>query len=164
MNEIAGRWPEHALIFIEDRDDAIPRLKQHMEVLRRWLPFIAFSDHPGAAAVVAAMNEGALDYCELPLDPATVPERVRNLSDAANRAEKIFLTTVRARCKVEQLSRREKEVLFSLADGLSNRTIADNLGISPRTVEIHRANMINKLAVSGTSGAIRIAIESSLNV
>ncbi|MDE2404143.1 MAG: hypothetical protein KGM17_05440 [Sphingomonadales bacterium] len=164
MAEIAGRWPDRALIFVEDTAGNIASLKQQMELTRRWLPFVAFSERPAAATVVAAMNEGALDYCELPLDPATVPARVAQLSSAAHRAEKVFLTTVRARCKVEQLSRREKEVLFSLAEGLSNRSIADNLGISPRTVEIHRANMISKLAVNGTSGAIRIAIESTLNV
>ncbi|MFM2281468.1 MAG: hypothetical protein RLZZ444_3699, partial [Pseudomonadota bacterium] len=57
---------------------------------------------------------------------------------------------------------REREVLAGVADGLSNRLIGERLAISPRTVEIHRSNMLNKMGASHTSEAIRIAIEASL--
>ena len=67
-----------------------------------------------------------------------------------------------ARSRVQRLTRREREVLTGVADGLSNRLIGERLEISPRTVEIHRANMLNKMGASHTSEAIRIAIEASL--
>ena len=63
---------------------------------------------------------------------------------------------------MQKLTRREREVLEGVADGLSNRLIGEKLRISPRTVEIHRANMLNKMGASHTSEAIRIAIEASL--
>ncbi len=67
-----------------------------------------------------------------------------------------------ARSRIERLTRREREVLAGVADGLSNRLIGEKLSISPRTVEIHRANMLNKMGANHTSEAIRIAIEASL--
>ena len=63
---------------------------------------------------------------------------------------------------MQKLTRREREVLEGVADGLSNRMIGERLRISPRTVEIHRANMLNKMGASHTSEAIRIAIEASI--
>jgi len=63
---------------------------------------------------------------------------------------------------VQKLTRREREVLAGVAAGLSNRLIGEKLAISPRTVEIHRANMLNKMGASHTSEAIRIAIEAAL--
>ena len=67
-----------------------------------------------------------------------------------------------ARGRIEKLTEREREVLDCVASGLSNRKIGEKLEISPRTVEIHRANMLNKLGANHTSEAIRIAIEAEL--
>jgi len=67
-----------------------------------------------------------------------------------------------ARSRVERLTRREREVLAGVAGGLSNRLIGEKLKISPRTVEIHRANMLSKMGANHTSEAIRIAIEAAL--
>jgi len=67
-----------------------------------------------------------------------------------------------ARARLDRLTKREREVLDGVASGLSNRLIGEKLAISPRTVEIHRANMLNKLGANHTSEAIRIAIEASL--
>ena len=72
------------------------------------------------------------------------------------------LREVMARARVEVLTRREREVLSGVASGLSNRLIGEKLSISPRTVEIHRANMLNKLGARHTSEAIRIAIEAAM--
>jgi len=72
------------------------------------------------------------------------------------------LREARARRSVDKLSRREREVLAGIAGGLSNRRIGEQLSISPRTVEIHRANMLTKMGANHTSDAIRIAIEAAL--
>ena len=66
------------------------------------------------------------------------------------------------RRKIESLSARERQVLDGLVAGNPNKRIAYDLGISPRTVEIHRANMLTKLGANHTSEAIRIAIEAEL--
>lgn len=63
---------------------------------------------------------------------------------------------------MQRLTKREREVLVGVADGLSNRRIGEQLAISPRTVEIHRANMLTKMGAQHTSEAIRVAIEATL--
>ncbi|EJL27095.1 response regulator transcription factor [Novosphingobium sp. AP12] len=108
------------------------------------------------------MLDGAIDYIAWPISPE---ELVENLAKAITRAEGLGnakLREVMARARVDRLTRREREVLGGVASGLSNRLIGEKLSISPRTVEIHRANMLNKLGANHTSDAIRIAIEASL--
>jgi len=87
------------------------------------------------------------------------------LTDAKDRERLMSSTKLResiARSRVDRLTRREREVLCGVANGLSNRKIGDLLAISPRTVEIHRANMLARLGAHHTSEAIRIAIEASM--
>ena len=62
------------------------------------------------------------------------------------------------------MSKREREVLLSVANGLSSQKIAEQLEISPRTVEIHRSNMLNKMGANNTSEAIRFAVEADFIV
>ena len=76
-----------------------------------------------------------------------------------------FLDHIRdtlTRIEADGLTKREREVLAGVAGGLSNRMIGEKLSISPRTVEIHRANMLTKMGANHTSEAIRIAIEAAL--
>jgi FixJ family two-component response regulator len=68
-----------------------------------------------------------------------------------------------ARARIRDLSPREREVLDRLADGFSNKAIARDLAISPRTVEIHRANMMEKLGAGHPSDAVRVRIEARLD-
>ncbi len=75
---------------------------------------------------------------------------------------RLRLREAHARSRGQKLTRREREVLEGVADALSNRMIGERLQISPRTVEIHRANMLNKMGASHTSEAICIAIEASI--
>ena len=72
------------------------------------------------------------------------------------------LREARARSRIQKLTNREREVLIGVAGGLSNRKIGEHLSISPRTVEIHRANMLDKMRANHTSDAIRLAIEAAL--
>ena len=67
-----------------------------------------------------------------------------------------------ARGKIEHLTPREREVLEGLVDGHTNKSIADSLDISPRTVEIHRANLMEKLGATSLSGVLRIAFAAGV--
>jgi FixJ family two-component response regulator len=95
--------------------------------------------------VVKAVLAGALDYLEWPCDTAKIMTAIALAESAAGSIGSLRLREARARSRVQKLTRREREVLEGVADGLSNRLIGEKLRISPRTVEIHRANMLNKM-------------------
>ncbi|MEO7915072.1 MAG: LuxR C-terminal-related transcriptional regulator, partial [Novosphingobium sp.] len=97
-----------------------------------------------------------------PFDVAVVSESIALAQGRAASLAGSKLREAIARSRIERLTRREREVLAGVADGMSNRLIGEKLAISPRTVEIHRANMLNKMGASHTSEAIRIAIEATL--
>ncbi len=121
------------------------------------LPLIVMTGHGDVALAVRAMKAGAVDFIEKPFEKAVL---VAALNEGFSRLDKASRDTERARdaaLLLNGLTRRETDVLAGLAKGLPNKTIAYDLGISPRTVEIHRANLMSKLGVRSLSEALRIA-------
>ena len=108
------------------------------------------------------MQEGVLDYVVWPVNDAELLATLTRAEERGRTQTNARLREAVARSRIEVLSEREREVLGGVATGLSNELIARQLGISSRTVEIHRANMLQKLGANHTSEAIRIAIEASL--
>ena len=160
--EITMRWPRGGSILVGDKDNAIDELIDHMSENGEWLPVIAFSEGPDTGNVVRAVLSGALDYLEWPCSPSRIQTAIELAEGATSSIGSLRLREARDRSRVQKLTPREREVLEGVADGLSNRMIGERLQISPRTVEIHRANMLNKMGASPTSEAIRIAIEASI--
>ena len=121
------------------------------------LPVIIMTGHGDVSLAVQAMKAGAVDFIEKPFEKAVLlsaidhgVERLRKSTADVDRADE-------AAVRLQALTPREREVLDGLAKGLPNKTIAYDLGISPRTVEIHRANVMSKLGVRSLSEALRIA-------
>ena len=121
------------------------------------LPVVIMTGHGDVSLAVQAMKAGAVDFIEKPFEKAVLlsaiehgVERLRKSAANHDRADE-------AAVKLQGLTPREREVLDGLAKGLPNKTIAYDLGISPRTVEIHRANVMSKLGVRSLSEALRIA-------
>jgi two-component system response regulator FixJ len=121
------------------------------------LPVVIMTGHGDIALAVRAMKAGAIDFIEKPFDKpvlmAALEQSFASLSTAADSRGRAKDALVR----LQVLTGRERQVLDGLADGLPNKTIAFDLGISPRTVEIHRANLMTKLQVRSLSEALRIA-------
>lgn len=162
ISKLTGSWPRSGLVLIHDEDDAIQRLVEVMVGQGEWFPIIAFSTEPTAARIVEAILEGAVDYVAWPIDDRELAATLDRALERAARIGNAKIREVLARGRIEKLIRREREVLTGVASGLSNRLIGERLSISPRTVEIHRANMLHKLGANHTSEAIRIAIEADL--
>jgi two-component system response regulator FixJ len=121
------------------------------------LPVIIMTGHGDVTLAVRAMKAGAVDFIEKPFAKdallASLEEGFRRLS----RKEATQDRRMDAEVRLQALTPRERDVLDGLAQGLPNKTIAYDLGISPRTVEIHRANLMAKLGVRSLSEALRIA-------
>ena len=126
------------------------------------LPVIVMTGHGDISVAVQAMKAGAVDFLEKPFEKAALlgalEEGGRRLSQAAGRTA----SAEAARARLEVLTAREREVLAGLVRGHPNKTIAYDLGISPRTVEIHRANLMAKLEVASLSEALRIAFAAGM--
>jgi two-component system response regulator FixJ len=121
------------------------------------LPVVIMTGHGDVGLAVKAMKAGAVDFIEKPFDKdfllSSLEEGFRRLS----RKEASHDRKKDAEVRLQALTPRERDVLDGLAQGLPNKTIAYDLGISPRTVEIHRANLMTKLEVRSLSEALRIA-------
>jgi two-component system response regulator FixJ len=121
------------------------------------LPVIIMTGHGDVGLAVRAMKAGAVDFIEKPFEKeallGSIDEGFRRLSRREATDDRMRDAEVR----LQALTPRERDVLDGLAQGLPNKTIAYDLGISARTVEIHRANLMMKLQVRSLSEALRIA-------
>jgi FixJ family two-component response regulator len=160
--ELSGRWPRQGLVLVHDKGDIVRELTGQLVRSGNWLPVVAFGEDPIPRQIVQAILAGAIDYAVWPFDDAELAATLENAQESADSVGAVKLREAVARSRVERLTRREREVLTGVAAGHSNRSIAEQLAISPRTVEIHRANMLQKIGAQHTSEAIRIAIEASL--
>lgn len=126
------------------------------------LPVIILTGHGDVSVAVQAMKAGAIDFLEKPFEKQVL---MAALDTAFQRIEDANVQQAQASdaaVRIAVLSPREREVLEGLVQGLPNKTIAYDLGISPRTVEVHRANLMTKLGVSSLSDALRIAFAAGL--
>ncbi|WP_133365780.1 response regulator transcription factor [Qipengyuania sediminis] len=161
--ELLAHPPQRGIALVEDLPErgGVASLIAGMARRGLWLPVIATSETPEACAVVAAVRKGALDYLELPLDPARLARTLAAVEKEAAELSAAQHRAMEARMRLAQLTPREREVLELLASGASNKMIARDLEISPRTVEIHRANMMTKLDARHSADAVRLHLEAS---
>jgi two-component system response regulator FixJ len=121
------------------------------------MPTVVITGHGDVPMAVAAMKAGAVDFIEKPFEKAVLMSAIELGMERLKRASADRSRADEAGVRLQVLTPREREVLDGLAKGLPNKTIAYDLGISPRTVEIHRANLMTKLGVRSLSEALRIA-------
>ncbi|HEU4695990.1 MAG TPA: response regulator FixJ [Sphingomicrobium sp.] len=121
------------------------------------LPVIIMTGHGDVTLAVQAMKAGALDFIEKPFEKVVLLSALEHGIDRLKRSAENVERADEAAVRLQALTPRERDVLDGLAKGLPNKTIAYDLGISPRTVEIHRANLMSKLEVKSLSEALRIA-------
>jgi len=111
---------------------------------------------------VQAMKAGAFDFLEKPYKADALLEVIDKAFERAEHESAGSVQVEAARAKVAVLSPRERDVLTGLIEGRSNKIIAHDLAISPRTVEIYRANLMTKMGVRSLSEALRVAFAAGL--
>jgi two-component system response regulator FixJ len=127
------------------------------------LPVIVMTGHGDVPIAVRAMKAGALDFLEKPFSDEALLESVRGALQQAKRTARQGAIADEAVGRLAHLTEREKQVLEKLVAGLPNKTIAYDLGISPRTVEIHRARVMDKMHVKSLPELVRLAIAAGIS-
>lgn len=120
-------------------------------------PVVVMTGHGDVATAVRAMKHGASDFLEKPFAEDVVMEIIDRVFETLKAGTSARSERSEARARIESLTRREHDVLEGLAAGLSNKIIAYRLGLSIRTVEMHRASMMAHLAVRTLPDALRLA-------
>jgi two-component system, LuxR family, response regulator FixJ len=127
------------------------------------MPVIVLTGHGDVNVAVTAMKAGALDFIEKPFEKAVLVSALEEGFTQIERSDRDHGRSAAAAVRLKALTGREHDVLLGLVRGHPNKTIAYDLGISPRTVEIYRANLMTKLGVQSLSEALRIAFAAGLN-
>jgi two-component system response regulator FixJ len=122
---------------------------------------LMLSSHGDVSTAVKAMRAGAIDFIEKPVSIASLIERVRQLHQLTEEWERSRSLINEAILRLSLLSEREREVGDCLALGMANKEIARKMGISPRTVEAHRARLMQKLGVSSLADIVRLFVNSA---
>ena len=139
-----------------------------VELLRRLraagalLPAIVITGHGDVQMAVEAMKNGALDFIEKPFaDDVLIDSIARAVSRAAEQHHS-SAAAEQLRSRLDTLSERERQVLGGVVAGQANKTIAFNLGISPRTVEVYRAGLMAKMQARSLADLVRMVMDSGI--
>lgn len=125
------------------------------------MPVIVMTGHGDVPLAVEAMKKGAIDFFEKPFDDEALLASVQSALGSWGEKEAKEAERADVRARIEALSPRERDVLKGLVAGQPNKTIAFDLGISHRTVEIYRANLMTKMKASSLSDLVRMALFNS---
>jgi FixJ family two-component response regulator len=165
LTEFKDRMPSGGYVFAhDDANHCDPKqLRELMGDQEIPLPVTFYSSEPAPERIVQAMQLGAWDYLKWPFDAKLLDSSLRTLAAVGDRLIGEHRRRLEARAKVERLTARERDVLKLMVQGHANKNIAMELDISPRTVEIHRGNMMRKLQANTTSDAVRIALYAGID-
>ena len=129
---------------------------------RAMVPAIVITGHGDVPMAVAAMKAGAVDFIEKPFSDDVLIDAIRKAAQLLDSSPDNVTDTTLLRLRHEQLSDRERQVLIAVVAGLPNKTIAYDLDISPRTVEVHRANVMSKMQARSLPELVRMALAMNL--
>jgi two-component system response regulator FixJ len=122
------------------------------------LPVIVMTGHADVPLAVEAMKQGAIDFIEKPFDDDLLLAAIRAALKRQEQSVQRDAHGAEIRARLGSLSERERQVLDGLVAGRANKVIAQDLGISPRTVEIYRANVMTKMQAGSLSELVRMAL------
>jgi two-component system, LuxR family, response regulator FixJ len=137
-------------------------LQRRLHDMRVDMPMIIMTGHADVPLAVEAMKAGAIDFIEKPFDDERLLSAIRIALDRYDEAGRREAEVNDVQAKLRLLSPREREVLDGLLAGHPNKTIAYDLKLSPRTVEVHRANVMTKMGATSLSELVRLALTAKV--
>lgn len=155
--------PGVLLAFDDQQGPHVADIIASMEDHGFFMPVAMYSTQAGPEQIVAAMLSGALDYLVWPVEGEVLARSLGRLDHSGHALVVKRRKEAAARALVARLSVRETEVLSELVNGSSNKEVGHALGISPRTAEIHRSNILRKLGAASSADALRIGLFAGLD-
>lgn len=157
-------YPEQGAVLMSDDDHTdLAATIADMREAGCFLPVVAFTtDVPKPRRIVNALRAGAVDYLCFPEDLAIVGSTVEAVIEHAASLARHYEMTALAKTRIARLSRQERRVLESVIAGATSKETARQMGLSNRTVEVHRAAVLAKLEVATSAGAIAMGIAAGI--
>jgi two-component system response regulator FixJ len=137
-------------------------LQRRLNGLRVNFPIVVMTGHADVPLAVEAMKAGSIDFIEKPFDDEVLLSAIRAALDHYDKTGFREIEVAQIQARLRTLSPREREVLAGLMAGHPNKTIAYDLGLSARTVEVHRANVMTKMAAASLSELVRMTLVAGL--
>ena len=165
LDEVRDMPPKDGVVLLHDgfTSQGLAQLTAVLSANLSRVPIIVFDEKPSTGSVVQAMLAGATDFLEWPFTSERLDATVARAENDGRSHPRLMERRHNAAARLQALTDRERDVLRHLIRGLGSKDIAAILGISPRTIEVHRANVISKLSARSTSDAIRIGIYGGLD-
>lgn len=154
VDEIFDVELQNSVILVADVESCVEDLARSLVEESEWYPVVAYGESSSADRIVDALSYGISGYLNWPF---SAEDLIKRLPIILKRFEKSVIAkreSIEIKGRIEKLSRREYQVLNLMAEGHSNKLIAEKLNISPRTVEIHRSNMLNKMYADNSLKAV----------
>ena len=150
------------LILIHDEGSALVQILDDMRERDYWAPILGYGQVLDPVRCSQVILQGLVGYLPNPFDRYDIEALLEGAGEQLTKLIDLRYGAADARQKIKTLTKREAQVLERLQAGLTNREIADALEISPRTVEIHRANMLRKMDTKSALTAIRMSVQAKL--
>lgn len=164
---LAGYKPQDACCVIADiRMPDMDGLELQEEIIRRgWgLPVIIITGHGDVPLAVRAMKAGAVDFIEKPFDDEILRASIERGLEQSRKSRGESALVQEAETRLSQLTAREREVMEHLVAGRPNKVIAHKMDISPRTVEVHRGRVMEKMQARSLSDLVRMALAAKIEI
>jgi two-component system response regulator FixJ len=151
-------------VLLDVRMPDMDGLELQAEIKRRGmsLPVVVMTGHGDVPIAVRAMKAGAVDFIEKPFADDVLIDSVHRALAQAAVVDRERADASETKRRLDALTTREREVLEGMVAGRPNKVIAHNLGISPRTVEIHRARVMDKMQARSLSALVRMALAAGI--
>jgi len=160
--EFSAQGNTETLILVHDDRHGVSALLADMQRRDYWAPVLGFGRILDSVRCSQMILLGLIGYLPTPFDRFDLEALLDGAAEQLTALIDLRHGAATARQKLLTLTRRESEVLEQLQSGLTNREIADTLDISPRTVEIHRANMLRKMDTKSALTAIRMSVHAKI--
>jgi two-component system response regulator FixJ len=162
---VDGGLAQGACLIADIRMPDMDGLALQEELVRRkvGLPVIIVTGHGDVPLAVRAMRAGAVDFIEKPFDDELLLQSIQQALAVGKENRGQASLAQMAAARIALLTERERQVLECLVAGKANKVIAYELDISPRTVEIHRAHVMEKMQARSLSDVVRLALAAGLN-